>query len=115
MASGDGASSTAGGPSSFVAGLSLNMQHRDDAASLLQMARPDGYDFCTTALPYFPSGLHATPSYPSPRRDVTNMESKWWSTSIVGEVPGGNESFADGGSPSEGHNGGEDMTMGGTE
>lgn len=68
-----------GGQESFVAGLSLPT-HTDDSATLLQMARTDGYDFCTTALPCFSN------STPSIRRDVTTLESKWWSTSIVGEI-----------------------------
>eukprot|EP00560_Eucampia_antarctica_P004842 CAMPEP_0197832074 /NCGR_PEP_ID=MMETSP1437-20131217/13172_1 /TAXON_ID=49252 ORGANISM="Eucampia antarctica, Strain CCMP1452" /NCGR_SAMPLE_ID=MMETSP1437 /ASSEMBLY_ACC=CAM_ASM_001096 /LENGTH=47 /DNA_ID= /DNA_START= /DNA_END= /DNA_ORIENTATION= len=38
-------------PNSFVAGLSIS-QHGEDAATFLQMARDDGYDFCTTALPH---------------------------------------------------------------
>mmetsp|Transcript_32300 Transcript_32300/g.39677 ORF Transcript_32300/g.39677 Transcript_32300/m.39677 type:complete len:464 (+) Transcript_32300:98-1489(+) len=63
--------------STFVAGLSLP-QGNDDAATLLQQARTDSYDFCVTALPHLSSS--------TPRLDVTALESKWWSTSIVGEV-----------------------------
>jgi len=50
---------------------------QDDALLLLQNARSDGFDFVTTNLPYS-SSLN--------RRDVTLIESKWWSTSIVGMV-----------------------------
>jgi protein arginine N-methyltransferase 5 len=49
----------------------------DDSFLLLQDARKDGYDFITTNLPHS-SSLQ--------RQDVTLMESKWWSTSIVGMV-----------------------------
>ena len=52
----------------------------EDAATFLQMARDDGYDFCTTALP------HSSSKISSVRRDVTTLDSKWWSTSIVGIV-----------------------------
>jgi protein arginine N-methyltransferase 5 len=79
---------------SFVAGLSLPHQHADDAASLLQLARADSYEFCITSLPLFSvantqhndTGVTVCPSLPRPRHDVTTMESKWWSTSVVGEV-----------------------------
>ncbi len=46
----------------------------------MQIARDDGYDFCTTALP------HSSSKISSVRRDVTTLDSKWWSTSIVGMV-----------------------------
>lgn len=48
-----------------------------DAATLLQSAREDGYDYVTTNLP---SSLEA-------RTDVTALESRWWRTSVVGMVP----------------------------
>ena len=61
---------------SFVGGLSIP-QCSDDALLLLQDARKDGFDFITTNLPHSSS---------MSRRDVTLIESKWWSTSIVGMV-----------------------------
>jgi len=71
----DGSSSS--GASSFVAGISLpptDTCSNDDAAALLQVARPDGYDFCITPLPsLFPTNI----SKLRPRRDVTNLDSKW--------------------------------------
>ena len=91
MSSADDVSGGAISPS-FVAGVSLppNANGSDDAATLLQVARPDGYDFCVIPLPTFPANLAASnskntallgvsvsPSLPRPRRDVTNMESKW--------------------------------------
>ena len=60
--------------------LSLSIEHEpniDDALLLLQDARKDSFDFITTKLP------HASTIS---RRDVTLIESKWWSTSIVGMV-----------------------------
>ena len=75
---------------SFVAGLSLPHDHADDAAALLQLVRADSYEFCITTLPLFSISssekVTVCPSLPRPRRDVVNMESKWWSTSVVGEV-----------------------------
>ena len=49
----------------------------DDALLILQDARKDDFDFITTNLPHS-SALN--------RRDVTLIQSKWWSTSIVGSV-----------------------------
>ncbi len=73
---------------SFVGGLSIP-QFSDDALLLLQDARKDGFDFITTNLPHSSSII---------RRDVTLVESKWWSTSIVGMVttPSGPMYYSDG-------------------
>lgn len=60
----------------IVGGLSIP-QRSDDSLILLQDARKDGYDFITTNLP------HSSNLF---RRDVTLIESKFWSTSIVGNV-----------------------------
>ena len=60
----------------FIGGLSFP-QRSDDSLLLLQDARQDSFDFITTNLPYS-SSLN--------RQDVTLIESKWWSTSIVGMV-----------------------------
>eukprot|EP00554_Chaetoceros_debilis_P007417 CAMPEP_0194072662 /NCGR_PEP_ID=MMETSP0149-20130528/342_1 /TAXON_ID=122233 /ORGANISM="Chaetoceros debilis, Strain MM31A-1" /LENGTH=733 /DNA_ID=CAMNT_0038752563 /DNA_START=93 /DNA_END=2294 /DNA_ORIENTATION=+ len=60
----------------FVGGVSIP-QRSDDAYYFLDDARSDGYDFITTNLPY---------SSDETRTDVTLMESKHWSTSIVGMV-----------------------------
>ena len=65
----------------------------DDVAKLLEMARADGYDFVTTSLP-------SASSTSSLRTDVTELESKWWSTSVVGSIadPAGPISSDGGGS-----------------
>jgi len=65
------------GDSTFVGGLRVP-ERGYDVASLLQEAREDGYDFISTKLPYSSSAQKRT--------DLTLIESKWWSTSIVGEV-----------------------------
>jgi hypothetical protein len=77
--------------SSFIAGISLpsnSNSGNDDAAKLLQISRPDGYEFCIIPLPWFPTtkqleddtsyhfSVH-TSSCLTPRRDVTNLDSKW--------------------------------------
>ena len=49
-----------------------------DAASLMQNAREDGYDFVTTALPH---------DNQEPRSDVNVLIGRWWRTSVVGVVP----------------------------
>lgn len=53
-----------------------------DAAQLLELARADGYDFVTTSLPDALSNQDGS----AVRTDVTSLESRWWSTSIVGNV-----------------------------
>ena len=53
-----------------------------DAAQLLELARADGYDFVTTSLPDASSNQDGA----AVRTDVTSLESRWWSTSIVGNV-----------------------------
>ncbi len=81
------ANNSASSPS-FIAGISLPPNansSNDDAATLLQISRPDGYDFAIIPLPWFPakqlssdvSYLSATSSSLLPRRDVTNLDSKW--------------------------------------
>ena len=76
----------------FIGGVSLP-EHLEDAATSLQFARQDGFDYVVTSLPdtvsvsreeeahssTFPGGVHC-------RTDVTRLESKWWSTSVVGMV-----------------------------
>ncbi len=62
---------------SFIGGVSIPQRAEDDALLLLQVARSDGYDFITTKLPHTSTAS---------RTDVTFIESKWWSTSIVGLV-----------------------------
>jgi hypothetical protein len=49
-----------------------------EVAGLLQDARADGFDFVATDLPYMSNSLN--------RIDVTCVESRWWSTSIVGKI-----------------------------
>uniref|UniRef100_A0A7S2E2A0 Protein arginine N-methyltransferase n=1 Tax=Helicotheca tamesis TaxID=374047 RepID=A0A7S2E2A0_9STRA len=71
---------------SFVAGISIP-QRSEDAASLLQLSRTDGYDFVVTDLPSTVAAGPLSPTGGSVRKDVTSLESKWWSTSIVGAVP----------------------------
>uniref|UniRef100_A0A6U3ZRB4 Protein arginine N-methyltransferase n=1 Tax=Ditylum brightwellii TaxID=49249 RepID=A0A6U3ZRB4_9STRA len=70
---------------SFVAGISIP-QRSDDAASLLQLSRNDGYDFVITDLPSTVASGPLAPNNGSVRKDVTSLESKWWSTSVVGQV-----------------------------
>ena len=92
---------------SFIGGVSLP-EHLYDAATSLQHARQDGFDYVVTALPdtrppssssdrvdanasrmAIPNGsLRAGAPPPDKRRltDVTRLESKWWSTSIFGMV-----------------------------
>lgn len=62
--------------STFVGGLNIPTRS-EDALLLLQNARQDGFDFIATNLPHSPT---------LSRRDVTLIESKWWSTCIVGMV-----------------------------
>lgn len=50
----------------------------NDIMSLLQDARSDSFDFISTNLPHS--------SECSGRMDITRLESKWWSTTIVGQV-----------------------------
>lgn len=84
--------------SSFICGISLpsnDLLH--DAAQSLFLARKDGYDYVITSLP----DVTATPASLSTandgevrivvkqhqvRTDITQLESKWWSTSIVGMI-----------------------------
>lgn len=82
-------------PSSFVAGLGLLKPRSNDsngsnnnASTSLQQARGDGYDFCITTLPFFggPISSMGTSNSAFSRSDVIQLESKWWSTSIVGEI-----------------------------
>ena len=61
---------------SFIAGLSLPA-HDADTALLLELARADGYDFVTTSLPADTA---------VERNDVPSLESRWWSTSVVGSA-----------------------------
>ncbi len=50
-----------------------------DVNELLQDARADSFDYVSTNLPH-------TSSSSTQRIDVTALESKWWSTSVVGKV-----------------------------
>ncbi|KAL7540315.1 hypothetical protein ACHAXR_010029 [Thalassiosira sp. AJA248-18] len=84
---------------SFISGIS-HPEHLYDAAASLQHARQDGFDYVVTALPdtvLQPQSLSSTTNTSSTtarksnskittRTDVTRLESKWWSTSIVGMV-----------------------------
>jgi hypothetical protein len=56
----------------------VNTTFEVDAVALLQDARSDSFDFICTKLPHESSCLG--------NMDVTSLESKWWSTTIVGEV-----------------------------
>ncbi|KAL9184486.1 hypothetical protein ACHAXT_012456 [Thalassiosira profunda] len=90
-ASGGGASPSTSAP--FIAGVSLPL-HSSDAATSLQLARQDGFDYVVTSLPdtsvLTGAGSNVEKSgiaTPTPRRtDVTQLESKWWSTSVVGSL-----------------------------
>ena len=79
--------------SSFITGLTIPEQIYN-ATTSLQKARQDGFDYVVTALPNTVP-LLTTPSSSSSvggsngggiRTDVTRLESKWWSTSVVGMV-----------------------------
>jgi hypothetical protein len=61
----------------FIAGIGSRSFSDGDASSFLQMARSDKYDFVTICLPH---------SNDITRRDVIDMTSSWWSTSVVGIV-----------------------------
>ena len=50
----------------------------DDVNGLLQEARSDGFDYVSTILPHSSSSCQ--------RLDATAVESKWWSTSVIGNV-----------------------------
>lgn len=50
----------------------------DDVVNLLENARSDSFDFVSTNLPHT-STCHN-------RTDVTQLESRWWSTSIIGKM-----------------------------
>jgi len=78
---------------SFITGLTIPEQIYD-ATTSLQKARQDGFDYVVTALPYTVP-LLTTPTSSNDgsnsvrsdiRTDVTRLESKWWSTSVVGMV-----------------------------
>jgi len=91
----------------FISGVSLPEQIHD-AATSLQLCRHDGFDYVVTALPNTVPLLNkniasaaainggSTPGQQQqqqqqrqrqpPRTDVTRLDSKWWSTSIVGMV-----------------------------
>ena len=60
----------------------------EDVANLLKLSRNDGYEFCTTSLPHLPDENDKSRSHVTkrPRRDLMSLDSKWWCTSIVGEV-----------------------------
>ena len=87
---------------SFISGVSLP-EHLHDATKSLQLARHDGFDYVVTALPNTVPLLSSSSSSNSNsvakrssnvvvqqqqhhRTDVTRLESKWWSTSIVGMI-----------------------------
>jgi protein arginine N-methyltransferase 5 len=53
---------------------------QQDAAAALRAARPDGFDYVTTALPILSSSSGTL------RTDVTALEAKWWRTSVVGVI-----------------------------
>ncbi len=77
--------------SNFIIGVSLP-DLIGDAATSLRRAREDGFDYVITSLPNTSGSLESTTSnrhredVASIRTDVTQLESKWWSTSIVGIV-----------------------------
>jgi len=60
-----------------IVGICSSIISDNDASSFLEMARADKFDFVTTCLPHGNDMI---------RRDVTNMNSSWWSTSVVGIV-----------------------------
>jgi len=77
--------------SSFISGLTIP-EEIYNATTSLQQARQDGFDYVVTALP---NTVPLLTTYPSSvgsssgggiRTDVTRLESKWWSTSVVGMV-----------------------------
>ena len=63
--------------------FSLHHSTTADAARLLELARSEGYDFVTTSLPHALSNEDVDGEV---RADVTSLESRWWSTSVVGNV-----------------------------
>jgi type II protein arginine methyltransferase len=56
------------------------LKNEANAATALQAAREDGYDYVTITLPH---SLEA-------RHDVTALESRWWRSSVVGMIPESN-------------------------
>ncbi|KAL7547820.1 hypothetical protein ACHAWF_011088 [Thalassiosira exigua] len=91
-----GGNSGAGGPpeaaptSPFVVGVSLP-DAPTDAVEALRRAKGDGFEYAVTALPdvvgaYSAGGGGGSGALGPPRTDVARLESKWWSTSIVGAV-----------------------------
>ena len=74
-------------PPSFVAGL-FSPDYAFDAATLLQIARADGYDFCLTTLALPSDGQSDEVTKAShPRTDLCRLDSSWWATSVVGMIP----------------------------
>ena len=69
----------------FISGVSLP-EHTADVAASLAKARQDGFDYVVTSLPNTAplTSAHTPPG--KERTDVTRVESKWWSTSVVGMV-----------------------------
>lgn len=72
---------------SFIGGIFLP-ELADDAVTSLSYARNDGFEYCVTELPVPPgiSPSSANGGTEVVRTDVTRLESKWWSTSVVGMV-----------------------------
>ena len=76
---------------SFIGGILLP-ELSTDAVTSLKDARQDGFEYVVTELP-IPSSLAPQSSngnvgsgHRTSRTDVTRLESKWWSTSVVGIV-----------------------------
>ncbi|KAL7520424.1 hypothetical protein ACHAWX_005149 [Stephanocyclus meneghinianus] len=69
------------GPS-FIGGVYLP-PFSTDAVTSLQKSLNDGFDYIVTDLPVLAA---ANPGATKTRSDVTRLESKWWTTSVVGLV-----------------------------
>ena len=82
----DDCGSTASSAPIFISGVSLP-EHTADVAASLAKARQDGFDYVVTSLPNTVPLTTAHAARVAPfRTDVTRVESKWWSTSVVGMV-----------------------------
>ncbi|EJK62097.1 hypothetical protein THAOC_17303, partial [Thalassiosira oceanica] len=81
----DDCGSTASSAPIFISGVSLP-EHTADVAASLAKARQDGFDYVVTSLPNTAPLTSHVAHVGKHRTDVTRVESKWWSTSMVGMV-----------------------------
>lgn len=81
----DDCGSTASSAPIFISGVSLP-EHTADVAASLAKARQDGFDYVVTSLPNTAPLTSHVAHVGKHRTDVTRVESKWWSTSVVGMV-----------------------------